>query len=414
MSRFTRWIWPLPLLAISAALHGQPAADAKLQATYDAHDWFALRAAVDERSPSFFRGAIAVAFHDQENARRHLEVAIAAAPASDQAWEAQNLLVSLAFRAGAHRDAFARLDAMLRQRPADAGVANALPLAAALAASPDQAVLRRTGVRLDPSGTRGGHFLPIAINGKPARYVLDTGANFSVMTESEARRCGLTVRDAATKIANVGGTAIGLRAAVADEVTLGDARLAHVAFLVFRDDQQPFDEMAPAERGAIGLPVLLALQTLRLHRDGAIDLGFPSASADATPTPPNLAFDNLHPIARAECAGQPLTLIVDTGARTTQLWPPFARAFPALMAQAGAEQAHAVAGVGATQSVRAATLPEVTLRLGGFPATLKPARVHLKESSAQSHYFAGNLGRDLLGQAARATVDFATMRLTIE
>jgi hypothetical protein len=310
MNRIARWIWPLPMLAASLALRGQPDADAKLQSLYDAHHWFALRATVDDRSPVFFPGAVAVAFHDLENARRHLKDAIAAAPASDQAREAQNLLVSLAFRSGAHRAAHARLAAMLRQRPDDAGTANALPLAAALAAAPDQAVSHRASVRIEPRETRGGYFLPIAINGKAAHYVLDTGANFSVLTESEARRCGLTVHDAATKIANVGGAAIGLRAAVAEEVAIGSVRMTQVAFLVFRDDQQPFNAMAPTERGAIGLPVLLALQTLRVHRDGAIELGFPPAKATASAAPPNLAFDNLYPIARAECTGQPLTLVV--------------------------------------------------------------------------------------------------------
>lgn len=414
MRRLIPWLCRSVAPALSlAATQGQPADSAKLQALYDAHDWFALHAAVDERSSAFFRGACAVAFHDPENARRHLESAIAAAPGSDQAWEAHHLLVALSFRGGAARAAHARLQSMHRLRPDDAGVANALPLAAALAASPEQTVLRRTAVRIAPGETDGGHFLPIAINGKAARYVLDTGANFSALTESEARRCGLTIRDAATKMANVAGVSIGLRAAVADELTIGAARLAHVAFLVFRDDQQPFDQMAPEQRGAIGLPVLLALQTLRLHRDGAIELAF-SSVAPAKSTRPNLAFDNLFPVARAECAGQPLALVVDTGARTTQLWPPFSRAFPSLMARAGMEQAHAVAGVGGTQSVRVATIPEVTMHFGGFAAALKPATVHLRESSAQSHYFAGNLGRDVLGHAARVTFDFAAMQLTLE
>jgi hypothetical protein len=77
-------------------------------------------------------------------------------------------------------------------------------------------------------------------------------------------------------------------------------------------------------------------------------------------------------------------------------------------------QAQAVAGVSATQAVRAATLPEIVLRFGDFATALKPARVHLKESSAPSHHFAGNLGRDLLGQAARVSFDFSAMRLTLE
>lgn len=320
-----------------AALAATPPAAAELQRLYDDHDWFTLREKVDARSPAFFRGAVAAAFHDLPSARRQLEAAIAADPTSDHAWDAQHLLVSLAFRTGTHGTARAQLEAMLRQRPTDGSVANALPLAAALAHSPDQALTRRAPVRFPASATDRGHRLPVAINGHPARYVLDSGANFSVLTESEARRCGLTIRDASTTIANVAGGQLGLRVAVADELTLGGARLTNVAFLVFRDAQQPFPEMAPHERGAIGIQVLLALGSLHLHRDGRIELGIEPATKSAASGAP-LCFDNLYLVARAACRDRPLMVIVDTGARTTQLWPPFARALPELMTTAGADR----------------------------------------------------------------------------
>src|SRR5438445_13021774 len=43
---------------------------------------------------------------------------------------------------------------------------------------------------------RDGHlFIPVLVNGAGGKYVLDTGANFSTLTASEAKRLGLRFAD---------------------------------------------------------------------------------------------------------------------------------------------------------------------------------------------------------------------------
>jgi hypothetical protein len=51
--------------------------------------------------------------------------------------------------------------------------------------------------------------------------------------------------------------------------------------------------------------------------------------------------------------------------------------------------------------------------VGGFNAALRPATVLLQETTIQSRWHHGNLGMDLLSQAATVTMDFAAMTLTL-
>jgi len=53
------------------------------------------------------------------------------------------------------------------------------------------------------------------------------------------------------------------RTAVAAPVAVGGTKLRDVAMLVMPDSQPPWNDFEAGRRGAVGLPVALALRTLR-------------------------------------------------------------------------------------------------------------------------------------------------------
>jgi predicted aspartyl protease len=123
---------------------------------------------------------------------------------------------------------------------------------AALADTLDQQIAgRHTTVQLENGG------LPFSINGVHATYRFDTGAELSVLTESEAKRFGLRAHPASVQVGDVTGTQVNTRIAVADELSIGSIRIRRVAFLVLPDNQPPFNDQSPGSRGLIGIPVLL-------------------------------------------------------------------------------------------------------------------------------------------------------------
>jgi Aspartyl protease len=221
-----------------------------LKSLYDSHQWFQLRDSVRKgNAASFYRGAVACTFNDLRRCEKKFRDVLNSAPRSDAAVEAHRILASAYFIHGEYKKALAQVDAILALRPTDEDASEGRPVLAALSDTPDQQFAgRHTAVQLEDSG------LPFSINGVHAAYWFDTGAELSVLTESEAKRFGLRIRPTSAQLGDVNGTKVNAQIAVADELSIGSIKVEHVAFLVLPDNQPPFNEQSPGSRGLIGLP----------------------------------------------------------------------------------------------------------------------------------------------------------------
>jgi predicted aspartyl protease len=391
---------------------GQAAPASQLQALYESHQWFSLRKATEHtKAPLFYRSAVEAAFNRIGPAQKHLDAVIQAAPHSPDAYKAHELLASLYFRNGLYSKAFTQIDAMLAEKPAAEDVKNMRPLFSALSQS-NQIVLRKKASTLQMRMEDGNLYLPLAVAGKEANYVFDSGANFSIMSESEAKRLSLAVRNVDTKLGDSSGAHLGVRVAVAKDVTIGGLHLKNVAFGVLPDTQEPFAELPEGKRGILGIPVLLAMQTLRWEPNGTFAFGFNPKHTDLSTS--NLSFEESFPVTQVFFQGKSLDFTLDTGATHTVLSPPFAMEFPALLKSSGQKESHKLTGVGGSSSYDSVLLPAVTLQVGGHNVSLEPAHVLVKQSSDTSSWAAGNLGMDLLNQAHAIILDFHGMMLSLE
>jgi hypothetical protein len=116
---------------------------------------------------------------------------------------------------------------------------------------------------------------------------------------------------------------------------------------------------------------------------------------------------------QAEFQQQKISLIVDTGAEHTYLWPPFARDFASVLDPFKKNDSTRVTGVGQSVEIESISAPELTLRIGGLDAVLRPAHVLLKQTASASRWFHGSIGLDLLNQAHTVTFDFKSMTLAL-
>ena len=382
--------------------------DTYLKSLYDSHQWFELRDSVRTGGASaFYQGAVACAFNDVRGCERRFRDVFNTASRSDEAVEAHRILASAYFTHGEYKRALAQVDAILALRPTDGDALDGRLILAALSDIPDQQFAgRHTTVQLEDGG------LPFSINGVHATYWFDTGAELSVLTESEAKRFGLRVRPTSGKVGDVNGTQVNTQIAVADELSIGSIRIKHVAFLVLPDNQPPFNEQTPGSRGLIGIPVLLAFETFVWGADGSFEIVIKSSQKSAPHAA--LCFDGQRPVVQVAYDKQPLAFVLDTGATNTYLYPLFASAFPELIRSATKTDSHKMEGVGGAKYVEAATLESLKFNIGEFPTTLKSVGVLLKPASAASRFFAGNLGIDLLQQAHQTTFDFKAMTLTLQ
>jgi hypothetical protein len=382
------------------------------KALYDGHRWFELRDAVDRTAPALYRGAVACAFNDVTECEATLRSIIRSNPRSEDAAEARGLLLHLHQRAGSFGRALAEIDALLAVYPDNEGLKSARGLFATLGQYPDQSVATRQRSTIRYRMKAGNLFVPVSIGGRAGSYIVDTGANFSLMSESEARRLGLAILEGGASVTDITGGTMGARTTLVDELQVGATRLRHVAFLVVSDQQQPFVDLAPDERGVLGIPVLLAFDAFRWTADGAFEIAVPTPRRDRREA--NVCFDGAMPVTEARFGDRRVTMHLDTGAIGTHLWPRFATDFAMFLSRSGVPGTRRVTGVGHSVDVASTTVPELTLRIGGLDTVLRPAHVLATQATAAGQRDHGNLGMDLLGQARSVTIDFRSMSLALK
>lgn len=382
---------------IAYAAQSGPAAD--LKALYDAHRWFELRDALSGNSsaPQLYRGAVAAAFNHIGEAKAALQPIIddgtdADAPVAGQ-WLSYAYL-----RSGQYQEAAALID-------------DSSGIGQMIQQLPDQSVADFTPSTISSRIYQRKLYIPATIGTGQVEFFLDSDANFSFLSESEARHLGLTVRDSAATAHGVTGYATSLRVAVADEVRIGNLRLKNVTFVVLADSEEIFRNLDMAQQGALGIPVLLALRTIRLDAQGHAGIGL--SVPDAKSTGAQLCFDGADPMVRTEFGKTPVPAILDTGAEVSEVWPLFSREFPQLV-NAKRTSSKTENGVGGKSQVPEIVVPDLALCAGGFDLHLRPAHLLLAKTVPDSQWFYGRLGLDALREAHEVTIDFDSLRLILK
>jgi hypothetical protein len=370
--------------------------DAKL---YQEHDWFALRDRIKSgaiRNPLYL-GATAAAFGDEKRARSYLEPLLR----GEQAAEAHIWLSYLDIRKGRYRAAATHIEA--------AGSDEHDPLAAAFRELPDQVTVRTSPATVSYSILQRKLFLPVSINGQRVEFFLDSDANLSFLSEKAAKRLGLTIHHSSATTTGALGAQSQLSFASAN-VEIGKTQLRGVAFMVLPDNASLFTTLEPQQQGALGLPVLLALERVSWDRAGSFRIG---SGSDPSRPGSSLAFDGADPIVRFSHAGVALTGVFDTGAETTNLWPPFAARFSELLKNRGTPGTRQVRGFGGNGQVPETVVPELDLEIGGIVIKVAPAHILTGKTTANSDWLAGRMGLDLLLRARHVTVDFRANKLQL-
>lgn len=382
-----------------------------LRVMLDKNRAFTLRDTVERgHVPVFYRGAVEESENRLKAAKRDLERAIAADPHGKQAFEAHEMLSNAYFRNGQFRESLAEAEAAYTVNRDSADLNNSLPLFRALAEAPDMQVVERHGSRVemkrDSDGSRG---LPVKIDGKEVSYGFDSGAALSVMGAADAKYLGLEVKHVTSNLTEASGKSIGgYDIAVAKDLVLAGLHLKNVPFFVLQDTGEPWVHVQVGGRGLIGLPVLLAMQTVQWEPRGWFAFGKDARAKK--PGERNLLFHGTTAIVQVRVNEKPLIFSLDTGAHDTDLNQGFAKALPELV-EAGQKEIRAITGLGGSRPYDSVLLGPVTFAVGGKEVTLKAPHVFPRHSLG---HFDGNLGHDILDQAKAITLDFKSMSLELE
>jgi predicted aspartyl protease len=383
-------------------------AAAQFDDTCDTHNLSELRKEAAGKSSLLCQGVAYVAMGRVGEGRRILLRVVAQAPHGNAAFEAHERLLGSFARMGQVREAAREISALLAIRPNDTDVLGDSSLYQTFGQYADMTIAHRQPVSFSPQQTEGTLNIPFTVNGGAATFYLDTGANFSVISDAEAHALNLTVTPVNTKTQDGGGSSIEFQIADVDHLAIGPILLRHVPFLVVSAANPPFNDLPMKSQGLLGIQVAIALQTVRLETDGRLNLALPSKEDAKAET---LTFDDMFPVLHVTYRGKVLPFTFDTGGTKTILNPPFARDFPDVVA-AGIKKDHATTGMGGTVTRRSIELPTWSVPLGTKTASIEKMSVMLEKGNDTTEWAFGNMGINVLQKCKPFTIDFANMRLS--
>lgn len=373
--------------------------------------FFELRDAVMAGdAPPAYRAVVACAFNAGADCPRAVEAALAARLERYEAVKMRDLLFDYHFLRGHWAEALAAAEANVAAWGEEEDKDNMRGLCRALVAHGPLAVERRefTSIRVLHKNAH----VPFTVNGKDYAGFIDTGANFSLISEAGAAQLGLRVEQAGYLIHDASGKNVkDGKVAVADRFTLGNLALRNVPFMVVSDQQEPFRSWGKSKRAVIGLQVLFAAGNMAWTGGGlSAHFELARAAGKADTARANVCLDGMNPLTQGEYEGKRLTFFLDSGAGDSHFNPPFAAAFPKVV-EGAPHYRYTFSGVGGSSTRDIAILKDQTITAGGRAARWKKLKVYWKGDATKD--VDGMLGNDIMSGAAEYSLDFDAMRFTM-
>ena len=250
------------------------------------------------------------------------------------------------------------------------------------------------------------HELPISINGNKISLPFDSGANFSIIIYSLAKKFGLEIPEGQINVGSITGEKVKARMGIAKKFTLGNVDLSNVIFLVFNDEDMYIKPAKFQLRGLIGSPVMEALREITISKTRTVSiLQNPSTGSNLH----NLCFDSFNPIIQGEYKGEKLAFTFDTGADDSKFDLPFYKKFKKEIKGHYPMTKEKMMGIGSVKEFNAYEMSNVKIKIGGKTAVFDKIKVIPEKNASSTEYFYGNLGQDLINQFDSVTFNFRSM-----
>jgi tetratricopeptide (TPR) repeat protein len=362
----------------------------------------------------FYRALIEGQFGHETTAIEDLHKFLAIHPKSDLERHAYQELASALVRIGHYGEAATAWAEALRLTPLGdqdrADTENTRALYKALSDVPPQTIQFDQEVQIEAKRSSLGSWdVPVEVNGRRGEWIFDTGANQSTLSESEAARMGLSIRDASVYVKGSTDKKNSLRLAVAPELRFGGARLGNAVFLVLADEALYIKPLKYQIRGILGLPVLRALGTVGISAEGMVRI---ETKAAGEPGEPNMFFDGLSPIVGTRHAGQRLEMLLDTGANKSTAYPTLRAALTRDELSGLRIKQDTSGGAGGIAQRTINLIPALGLEILDRTARLTNLALLLKQPTGDVSYRDGVLGMDALWGGF--TLDFHSMQFRLD
>ncbi|MDR1227005.1 MAG: aspartyl protease family protein [Prevotellaceae bacterium] len=240
-------------------------------------------------------------------------------------------------------------------------------------------------------------------------FIFDSGANISTITDSCAKKMGLTIYESDISVGTTTDAKLKSRLAAADSFYVGDILFENVVFLVVPAEQMSFPQVNYEIHGVIGFPVLYQMEEIRIRKDGRVVVPKTSENRNLN----NMFLSGLKPAVQLTSHNDTLIFLFDTGANTSELSKKYYENHRTEVEQNGALQTRSRGGGGGIVEAEEYELKDFPYTIGAKSSVLPKISVVVQDYDFVKH-FDGNLGQDVITQFNEMILNFKHMYIDFE
>jgi len=271
-----------------------------------------------------------------------------------------------------------------------------------------QEVVRRSDTKLSMKRDLAGLYnTPVTYNESTFDFVFDTGANFSTITESYAKKLELIFTEGKIKVGAITGLKIDAKIAWAKSFHIGNMEIRNALFLVLPDEDLSFAGGAYKINGIIGFPVIAEMGEVIISKEGELTVPLtPSVSEKG-----NLLLDGFTPLVEVDYKNSPMCFTFDTGAKTTMLYVPFLRDYEKEITSVYKLEDIKFGGAGGDVKVNGYNLKDVELKISDDKIILSGVSLIAESLKEKEEFMYGNLGQDFISRFDYMDINFKYMTI---
>jgi len=280
---------------------------------------------------------------------------------------------------------------------------NEIKIWKALKDVPKQEIIKTDDATIPMTRDKVGLFnINVAFGDSVKNLLFDTGANFSVIIRSLAEELGYKIIEANFYVTAATGKKVKSDIAIADELSIGGIIFKNVLFLVIDDADLSFPQIDYYINGAIGFPVIEAMDEIRINRENQIFVPKNPVEYDYN----NFALNGLMPIIAVEYNGDTLRLNFDTGAASTSLYPQFYKDYKKEIESNYEKEIFTSGSGGGMIDFEGYIINDINFKVAESETKLNSLRLHIEDIGGEESNFHGNFGQDYIKQFDEMIMSF--------
>ncbi|HMQ98956.1 MAG TPA: retropepsin-like aspartic protease [Ignavibacteria bacterium] len=246
--------------------------------------------------------------------------------------------------------------------------------------------------------------IPVKCGGDNEDFIFDTGANFSVVNETYAKKMKLIMLEGSIEVGSVTGKKVKSKLACAELLEIGGMKLSNVLFLVLPDESLSFAGGLYAINGIIGFPVIKEMKEIHIRRE---EVFIPKEKTSGTLS--NMLIDGFIPSIEIIDGNDSLAFTFDTGAKATMLYSSYYRRNKTNIESKYEIEEIEFGGAGGTIKVKGFRLDNIVFKIGNSKLKLDDVRVIAENIKDHDKGYFGNLGQDYMGEFNEMILNFEDM-----